>query len=483
MTAACASIAPASRRALRVGEVTRLIRGLLDAAPALRGVWVDGEISNLKRPPSGHVYFSLKDDAAVIRCAMFWQAAQGLAFEPKDGLRALARGDVSVFERDGQYQLYVRELEPAGAGALALAFEQLKRKLAAEGLFDPARKRPLPALPRRVALVTSPQGAAARDMIRVAQRRFPGIDLVVVPVLVQGPEAPASIVRGLGLVPATGADVAIVGRGGGSVEELWAFNTEPVARAIRACPVPVVSAVGHETDVTIADFAADLRAPTPSAAAELAVPERAALEDRLDTLARRLRAAARGRLARAWQALDALRDRRALRDPAATLRPMRQRLAGAATRLATAASSRLRNERTRLDGLRCRPVLRDPAAAIAVRRLTFQALSGRLATSGRRIAAPARSALAACAGRLPAVGQRLVEQRRAALRGVVGRLEALSPLAVLARGYSVCRTPSGIVVRRPAQAPAGTDVEILLAEGRLDCRVLSHTPGIEEAAP
>jgi exodeoxyribonuclease VII large subunit len=482
MTAACASIAPASRRALRVGEVTRLIRGLLDAAPALRGVWVDGEISNLKRPPSGHVYFSLKDDAAVIRCAMFRQAAQGLAFEPKDGLRALARGDVSVFERDGQYQLYVRELEPAGAGALALAFEQLKRKLAAEGLFDPARKRPLPALPRRVALVTSPQGAAARDMIRVAQRRFPGIELVVIPVLVQGPEAPASIARGLGFVPASGADVAILGRGGGSLEELWAFNDEAVARAIRACPVPVVSAVGHETDVTIADFAADLRAPTPSAAAELAVPERAALAQQIGTAGQRLSAALRARLRRARQALESLRDRRVLQDPVAALAAPRQHLDDLTLRVVSALRARLRHERYRLDALRGRGVLQDPAATLAVRQQHLHSAIIRLASASRTVTANRRATLAIARHRLSTTGTHFTDARRAAWRAAVGRIDALSPLAVLARGYSVCCAPNGTVVRRPADAPVGSAVDITLAHGSLGCRVMSHGQDVKETA-
>ncbi len=476
------SVSTPDRQPLTVSGLTRLIRGLVEGAPALRDVLVEGELSNLRTPPSGHAYFVLKDDAAVLRCVMFRQAAERLRFTPEDGLKVLARGSVSVFERDGQYQLYVRALEPTGLGSLHLAVEQLKRKLAAEGLFDPARKRRLPLLPRRVALVTSPHGAAVRDMIRIAQRRFHGIGLVVIPVLVQGPDAPESIARGLELVPHAGADAAIVGRGGGSIEELWAFNDERVARAIRACPVPVVSAVGHETDVTIADFAADLRAPTPSAAAELVVPERAALEDRIDTLARRISAAVRAKLARAWQALDGLRDRRVLRDPASALAAPRQRLSTACGRLAASARSRVRHERVRLDGLRHRSVLRDPAAPIAVRRQAFQALAGRLAASGRRITAPARSALAAAAGRLPAAGRMAAERRRAALRTAAGRLQALSPLAVLSRGYSVCRTAAGAVVRRPADAPAGTEVDILLAEGSLGCLVLRHGTDPEGAA-
>ena len=444
------------RQALTVSEVTWLIKGLLDSEPELRNLWVEGEVSNCKCPPSGHIYFTLKDSGATLRCVMFRSAAARLRFQPKDGLQVIAHGYLSLFERDGQYQLYVQEMEPAVLGGLHLAFEQLKERLAAEGLFDPAKKRRLPALPRRVALVTSPTGAAVRDMIRVAQRRYPNIVLVVVPVLVQGPQAPADIARGLRLAASTEADVVIVGRGGGSIEELWAFNDEQVARAIRDCPLPVISAVGHETDFTIADFAADVRAATPSAAAELVVPERTVLVRRVAELAARVNAAIQQRLHRERQRLQSLCERRVLRDPLAALAAPRQHLDNLTGRLAAA------------------------GRALAVkRRAALQLAASRLAAASRGLTTKRRAALQMASGRLAAAGRGLAAERRADLRTAAGRLDALSPLAVLARGYSVCRTPEGSVVRRAAQAPVGGEIEVLLAEESLECRVLSHGRGME----
>lgn len=325
-----------AKAALTVFQLTRAIKVLIRSDAALRDVWVRGELSNFKLHTSGHAYFTLKDERAAIRCVMWQERVLELRFRPQNGLEVLVRGYVDVFERDGQYQLYVQEMEPAGLGGLHLALEQLKARLAAEGLFDPARKRPLPVLPRRIALVTSPTGAALRDMIRVARRRFPNVHLVVIPVLVQGPEAPADIVRGLRIAGGIGADVVIVGRGGGSLEELWAFNEEAVARAIRACPVPVVSAVGHETDFTIADLAADVRAPTPSAAAEMVVPERSALDRALAVAVARARRAMAARLRRERQRLDILRSRRVLEHPRSLLDGPRQRLDLQVSRLAAA---------------------------------------------------------------------------------------------------------------------------------------------------
>lgn len=279
----------AERRLLTVSQLTNYIKGLLTGDPVLQEVWVRGEVSNISRPASGHMYFTLKDDGAGLRCVMFRAANRGLRFKPENGLQVTAAGYVSVYNRDGQYQLYVEHLAPDGVGALHAAFEQLKARLAAEGLFDTARKRPLPTLPRRVGIVTSATGAALQDIIRVARRRFPRVDLVLYPSAVQGEAAPAQIIQGIELLGRQGdVDVIIVGRGGGSIEDLWAFNDEGVARAIYAAPVPVIAAVGHETDFTIADFAADVRAPTPSGAALLAVPDEKELRQTVDNLERRL---------------------------------------------------------------------------------------------------------------------------------------------------------------------------------------------------
>jgi len=421
-------------------------------------VWVRGEISNVQQPPSGHLYFTLKDPQATVACVMFARAAMNLRFALQDGLEVLVRGHVSVFERRGQYQLYIHEVEPAGLGSLHLAFEQLKARLLEDGLFDPARKRPMPALPRRVALVTSASGAAVQDMIRIAHRRFPGLPLIVIPVLVQGQDAPADIVRGVGLVPSTGADVAIVGRGGGSLEELWAFNTEPVARAVLACPVPVVSAVGHETDVTIADLVADLRAPTPSAAAELVVPERAVLEREVSSLAERSTLAARRHLALVRREFTGVWHRRVFQDPATLLEESREDLDHLTLRIAGGVRGITAPVRTELDGV--------------VRRI---------ASGARALTAVPRSELSAVTTRIATALSASLDHRRAELREIAGRVDALSPFAVLARGYSVCRTPGGVVVERPADAPVGTDVDVLLADGRLSCRVLGHGQRHQEA--
>lgn len=263
---------------LTVSQLTRYVKERIDNDINLRNIWVKGEISNFKRHSSGHLYFTLKDAESNLACVMFRSKTLFLKFEPVHGMQVLAGGGLSVYERDGRYQLYVENLQPDGIGALSIAFEQLKEKLVNEGLFDERWKKALPLLPRRVGIVTSPTGAAIADIVSVSKRRFPGIQLLLSPVLVQGEQAPAQIVRAIELLnQLADIDVLIVGRGGGSLEELWAFNDEKVVRAIFASRIPVISAVGHETDYTLADFAADQRAPTPSAAAEMAVPDRQAL--------------------------------------------------------------------------------------------------------------------------------------------------------------------------------------------------------------
>jgi exodeoxyribonuclease VII large subunit len=273
-----------------VTEITRLLKRYIEAEPLFQYVTICGEISNFKHHSSGHMYFVLKDAESTLRCVMFRSYASRLRFRPQDGLEVYASGSIGVYEMGGLYQLYVQYLEPRGVGDLHFAFQQLKDKLQAEGLFDEARKKPIPFLPRRIGVVTSPTGAAIRDIISVLQRRMPSVEILLAPALVQGREAAASITAALEALARWGdVDVIIVGRGGGSLEDLWPFNEEMVARAVAACPVPVISAVGHETDFTICDFAADLRAPTPSGAAELAVPVAADLKDGLFDLAMRLR--------------------------------------------------------------------------------------------------------------------------------------------------------------------------------------------------
>ena len=310
-----------------VSDVNRYLKDLLAGEPLLQGVSVRGEISNFKQYPSGHCYFTLKDTNSALKCVMFRSRAQYLRFLPQNGMQVVAGGSIAVYERDGVYQLYVDSLIPEGTGDLALAFEQLKEKLAAEGLFDPARKQPLPAFPKKIGVVTSSAGAVLRDIYRVSKRRWPGIQLVLYPVQVQGEGAAEQIARGIDFFAEEYAvDVIIAGRGGGSMEDLWAFNEEPVVRAIAACPVPLISAVGHETDFTLADFAADVRAATPSQAAELAVPDRLEVMRQVESLTGQLTRQVQRELALRRQRLEGLLNSRVMREPQSMLAERRQRL-------------------------------------------------------------------------------------------------------------------------------------------------------------
>jgi len=338
-----------SRNVLTVRELTIHIKRLLDRDERLMAAWVRGEISNFKLHTSGHMYFTLKDETSQLKCVMFRSQAQRLRFRPDSGLQVLVFGQITVFERDGVYQMYCAEMEPAGLGTLHLQFEQLKQRLSDEGLFDEELKRRLPTLPRRIGIVTAATGAALRDMITVSRRRFPGVHILLSPALVQGAEAPASLIRALERVARyPGVDVIIMGRGGGSLEDLWAFNDEGLARAIRACPVPVVSAVGHETDFTIADFAADLRAPTPSAAAELVVPSRVELQASVANLKARLVTVTRRLVERKRLRLKALSDRPVLQRPQGRLLQDRQRLDDLVRRLGFVGGRRVERLRQRL---------------------------------------------------------------------------------------------------------------------------------------
>ncbi|MDR3050649.1 MAG: exodeoxyribonuclease VII large subunit [Oscillospiraceae bacterium] len=337
---------------LSVAQLNEYVRRSLAADPMLKRVALRGEISNFKRHTSGHLYFSLKDEEARIACVMFRQHAYGLAMHPQDGQRVVLTGQAALYAKDGQYQFYAQRMRRDGVGDLFLRFEALKRKLDEEGLFDPSRKRPLPLLPRIVGVVTSPTGAAIRDIVQVATRRNPRVRILLCPVRVQGEGAAQEIARGIAVLSRVpGVDVLLVGRGGGSMEELWAFNEETVARAICASPVPVVSAVGHETDFTIADFVSDLRAPTPSAAAEHAVPRMADLQDALASHARRLRGALAQRMA-AWQAgLRQARLSLLANAPQRALAHQMQRLTHAVRRLDAAAAAYLAARAARLNAL------------------------------------------------------------------------------------------------------------------------------------
>jgi len=438
----------AERAVFTVSELTFAIKGELEER--FPTIWVEGEISNLRAPSSGHAYFTLKDDLAQLRCVLFRSRGRRVRFELEDGLQVLAFGALDVYALRGEYQLVVELLEPKGLGALQLAFEQLKKKLAAEGLFEAERKRPLPRLPRGIGLVTSPTGAALRDMLHVIGRRFGDLRVLLSPVRVQGDGAVGDIVqalRDLSFVP--GLDVIIVGRGGGSLEDLQAFNDERVARAIAACRLPVISAVGHETDTTIADLVADLRAPTPSAAAELVVREKLAVVAELVERYGRLKQAMRLRLEQGRARLQSLARRRVLTDPSRALRDLHRRVDDLSARLRTAGRNRHRQAEHRV--------------ALATNALSSLHPLARIA-QGRVVLAQLR-------GRLVAAGGHGVTVQRHRVATSVGRLQSLSPLAVLGRGYSLTRAPTGAVVRRAAEIAPGAVIEILFGEGAVDARV------------
>jgi exodeoxyribonuclease VII large subunit len=438
----------ADRSVLTVSALSQQLAAVMEERfPA---VWVEGEISNFKVYGSGHAYFTLKDETAQLRCVLFRNRARRVRFEPRDGLHVLAFGAVEVYPQRGEYSLVVELLEPRGAGALQLAFEQLKQRLHAEGLFDAARKRPLPRFPRTIGIVTSPSGAALRDMLRVIGRRFGGIHIVLAPARVQGDGAAGEVAQGVRELNALGGvDVIIVGRGGGSLEDLWAFNDEMLARTIAASKIPVISAVGHEVDVTIADFVADVRAATPSNAAELVVKEKRAVVESVADLTGRLRRGMGRTLAAHRERLARTQERRVLTDPARPLRDLARRADDARARLRQAILTVVGRGEHRLQ--------------LAVRGL--RALSPVARTlNGRR-------ALIDLQGRLQRGAYRALDRSRHRLGADAGRLDSLSPLAVLGRGYSLTRTPAGRIVRTWRDVAAGDAVRVLLHEGSLDCRV------------
>ena len=437
---------PDSRPERDIFSVSRLNR---EARAVLEGnfplLWVEGEISNLSRPASGHWYFSLKDSQAQVRAAMFRNRNQLLRFRPADGTQVLVRARISLYEARGDYQLIVEHMEEAGDGALQRAFEELKQRLAKEGLFDPARKRPLPILPRRIGVITSPSGAAIRDILSVLARRFPAIPVVIYPVPVQGEGAGARIAAALRRAGVRGeCDVLILARGGGSLEDLWAFNEEAVARALYDSPIPVVSGVGHEVDVTIADFAADLRAPTPSAAAEAVSPDGQAWLQQLLRLDGRLLALLHQRQRQARQALDGLARRLQAQHPGQRLRQRAQRLDELDQRLRRGLDRRLATGRSALTQLRGRLQGQAPGRLLEALAIRHRELERRL-----------RSTMA----------QRL-ERQRQDLRTLAHALDTVSPLATLERGYSITRRAGdGRVIKSAAELRAGDRIETRLARG------------------
>jgi exodeoxyribonuclease VII large subunit len=440
-------------RVLTPSQLNALARSVLEDSFAL--VEVEGELSNLSRPASGHLYFTLKDRHAQVRCALFKPKSQRLRFKPADGLQVLARGRVTLYEPRGDYQLIVEHLEPAGEGALQRAFELLKRRLEAEGLFDAARKQPLPRWIGRLGVLSSPRGAAIHDVLSVLGRRFPLLAVELLPVPVQGAAAAAEIVRMLQRADASGRyDVLLLTRGGGSLEDLQAFNDEALARAIAACRTPVVCAVGHEVDFTIAEFAADLRAPTPSAAAEALTPDRGELLQRLRTLQSQLDRCRQRQQRTAMQRVDQLFARLRSQRPQARLQRGRTELELLARRLRGCMQGRLRQYRQGHAHLHSRLQAQHP-------RLRLQASRSRVLQAGRRLQ--------------PVIAQRLQRDARA-LAALARALHAVSPLATLSRGYAILREgESGPVLRSVGAARVGQSLGAQLADGQLALTVTQVT--------
>jgi len=436
------------RRVFTVSELNSAIRGILDRE--FQDVWIVGEISGTKLAASGHYYFTLKERDAQLRCVCFRSTHRYLKFKPQDGVAVLARGRIDVFEARGEYQLLVEFLEPQGHGALQYAFEQLKKKLEAEGLFEASRKRALPRFPRHIGIVTSPRGAVIADMLQILERRFPGLHIRLYPALVQGEGAVEEVCRGLEFFGRTPwAELIIVARGGGSLEDLWAFNEEAVARAIAASPVPVVSAIGHETDVTIADFVADLRAPTPSAAAELIVSTRDELLAGIETLRRHLTQAARYRLAMARRQADQQGIQRAL--------SVFHRAIGRRLQRVDEQEFRLR-ERVR--------------SMIEAGNRTHRALESRLrAYDPRPRFARDRRRLEAALAVIQQVARVDLARRAGRAQALEAKLSQLSPLRILDRGYAIVTNESGAIVKDSQTAPVDSSVRIRLAQGSLAATV------------
>jgi exodeoxyribonuclease VII large subunit len=436
-----------SREILTITELTRQVQDILE--DTFDQLWVEGEISNLRRPASGHLYFTLKDQESQIRAVLFRPAARLLKFDFEDGMHIVCRARMNVYKPRGEYQLILDYAEPRGVGALQIAFEQLKAKLLAEGLFDPVHKKTIPYLPSRIGVITSPSGAVIRDILNITRRRFPSMNILIAPVRVQGAEAPAEIVEALHhLNEMPGIDVIIVARGGGSLEDLMAFNDEGVARAIFASRVPVVSAVGHEIDFTIADFVADMRAPTPSAAAELVVPRRSDLTQQIRALDARLVSAGERFLKSRKDRLEALSER--VRDPRRRLVDLRLGLDERFNSLTASLVRRVRTERDRLRHFQTHLQYLSPGVKLANLTFVLDNMRKNMITGIFR----------------------QVEALRVRLAGRTALLDSLSPLSVLARGYAIARIiPEGRVIRDASKLTTGDPVGINVAKGRFDAVV------------
>ncbi len=434
------------RHIFSVSELNREARSILEGS--FPSIWIEGEISNLARPASGHLYFSLKDASAQVRCALFKNRALRLATQPENGMQVLIRAGVSLYEGRGEFQLIVEYLEPAGAGALQRQFEELKKKLDAEGLFRTEDKRPIPAMPKRVGVITSPSGAAIRDILSVLRRRYPGIEVIIYPAAVQGSEAPAELRRMLGIAEQRNeVDVLILSRGGGSLEDLWAFNDERLARAIHTCAIPTISAVGHEIDFTIADFVADLRAATPSAAAESVSPSREQLLRQLEKY--------EGLLTRHLnQHIRSLKDRingleRRLPHPVRTLQQYSQRLDELSLRSQRAIKSKLQHDQSRLKRLTSLLAVQNPKRQLKQQQDKCNQLSNQLQRAMTH----------------------LLEKKQERWSRVSHNLNTVSPLATLGRGYAIVQKQDGVIVRDAEELQKGENVTGRFSKGRAELTV------------
>jgi len=451
VSAATRPTSDAGRTVYSVSALTQEIK--LNLERTFYNLWVAGEISNLKQPSSGHYYFTLKDDQSQISAVLFRGSTRHLRFRPQDGMAVLVWGHVTVYEPRGAYQIRVERMEPRGKGSLQLAFEQLKDKLGKEGLFETSRKRPLPLLPQRLGIVTSPSGAALRDLCRILHRRFPNLQVLVYPAQVQGDLAAAEITKGVQVLNRLSEknviDVIIVARGGGSLEDLWPFNEESVARAIATSAIPVMSAVGHEVDFTIADFVADVRAPTPSAAAEMVVRNKDDFRERVVALERRLASSASHRLRELRSRVDRVSTHQAFGAVLHGIEIRSQRVDESVHRARFHVDRRLSRLRQHLQGL---------SARLSERRVD------------RRLG-EARTRLARLSARLEAAERTRIHRARRAFAEVTSKLDALSPLGVLGRGYSLAWSPQGKLLRSSDEVAVGDAVRVDLARGRLHCRV------------
>lgn len=435
------------RQILTVSQLTAVIKSALE--DNFTDVWVEGEIFNFRVPSSGHIYFTLKDNSSQIRAVLFRPSARMLKFVPKEGLHVLCRGRITVYEFRGEYQIVIEYMEPKGVGALLLAFEQLKERLSKEGLFDASRKRPIPPFPKKIGVVTSPTGAAIRDILKVINRRFAGVEIVIAPAAVQGERAAPEIVDAIGdLNRLEGIEVIIVTRGGGGIEDLWPFNEETVARAIFNSHIPVISAVGHETDYTIADFVADLRAPTPSAAAEMVVKNKEDIQRHIVTLFQRLLYAEKTFLGKRRERITSLSTR--VFSPEREIGRYLQRLDEIETRLNHSMQRILRNRRHHIEKLIMDVNSFNPQNRIKIYRHKTDASMNSMFNNISHI----------------------IALKKKGFHGVVARLDSLSPLAILSRGYSITyKLPERSIIKSSSDVQEGDKVQVRLHEGAITCLV------------